>query len=478
MNSPFIMVIFGGTGDLARNKLIPSLFSLFKEKLLPEDFFIIGFSRREISDEDFRNFFGKLSKDPKWDEFAKHLTYQNGDFTQKTGYLSLIDKLNEIDKKIGACVTRFFYLATPPQNYETILDFLESTKLSEGCGPSFTKVSEGKQGQFTKVIIEKPFGKDLETAQMIDKKLAKIFEERQIFRVDHYLGKETVQNLLAFRFANGIFEPVWNKNFIDHVQITFAEEDGIKNRGKFFDGVGTLRDVGQNHLMQLLAAVAMEQPRSFTKEDVRDERAKVISSLKLDGEVIRGQYESYKKEKDVAEDSQTETFLATKLFVNTPRFDGVPFYIRAGKKMEKNLVEISIVFIQTCHILFKEYGCPEIGNVITFRIQPDEGISLRFIAKKPGGKLALNPVNMDFTYKESFGTKGLEAYEKVLLDIFSGDQILFSRSDELASSWKLITEILRTWEKEKGEIPIYDDKSWGPKEAKELIEKDNKKWIV
>ena len=481
-NQPFIMIIFGATGDLAQNKLIPALFSLFKQEILPKDFFLIGFSRRKISDSEFRKFF-ESSKDlpaqagPEWEEFAKHLTYQNGDFTEKQGYLSLIDKLNAIDKKIGACVTRFFYLATPPQNYETILDFLESTKLSEGCLPSETLVKEGKQGQFTKLIIEKPFGKDLETAQMIDKKLAKIFEERQIFRVDHYLGKETVQNLLAFRFANGIFEPVWNKNFIDHVQITFAEQDGIKNRGKFFDGVGTLRDVGQNHLMQLLAAVTMESPKSFTKEDVRDERAKVIASLKLDGEVIRGQYESYKKEKDVAEDSQTETFLATKLFVNTERFANVPFYIRAGKKMEKNLVEISVVFIQTCHILFKEYGCPEIGNVITFRIQPDEGISLRFVAKKPGAKLALNPVNMDFTYKESFGTKGLEAYEKVLLDIFAGDQILFNRSDELASSWKLITDVLEKWKKENEKVQIYDDNSWGPKEAKELIEKDGKKWI-
>lgn len=463
------MVIFGATGDLTQNKLIPALFSLFKQKVLPKDFFIIGFSRREISDEDFRNFFQEHSKDKKWDEFASHLTYQNGDFSEENGYLSLIEKLNAIDKKIGACVARFFYLATPPQNYETILGFLNSTKLSEGCGQGSNK--------WTRIIIEKPFGKDLETAQMLDKKLSQIFEERQIFRVDHYLGKETVQNIIAFRFANGIFEPVWNKNFIDHVQITFAEKDGIKNRGKFFDGVGTLRDVGQNHLMQLLSAVAKEQPRSFTKEDLRDARAKLISSLRVDGRTVRGQYKSYRSEKDVAPDSDTETFLATKLFVDTPRFEGVPFYIRAGKKMPKNLVEISVVFIQTCHILFKEYGCPEIGNVITFRIQPDEGISLRFIAKQPGGKLALNPVDMHFTYKESFGTKGLEAYEKVLLDIFSGDQMLFNRSDELESSWKLITGILDKWKKDGEKVQVYSEGSWGPKEADELIEKDGRKWI-
>lgn len=469
MQSPFILVIFGATGDLAQNKLIPSLFSLFKKSVLPQDFFVIGFSRREISDLDFRNFFEKLSKDRKWNDFAKHLSYQNGDFGQENGYLNLIEKLNTIDQKIGACVTRFFYLATPPQNYETILDYLRSTKLSEGCGQGSNK--------WTRIVIEKPFGKDLETAQMLDKKLAQIFEERQIFRVDHYLGKETVQNIIAFRFANGIFEPVWNKSFIDHVQITFAEKDGIRGRGKFFDGVGTLRDVGQNHLMQLLAAVAKEQPRSFTKEDLRDARAKLIASLRVDGRVVRGQYKTYKREKDVSPGSNTETYLATKLFVDTPRFEGVPFYIRAGKKMKKNIVEISVVFIQTCHILFKEYGCPEIGNVITFRIQPDEGITLRFIAKQPGGKLALNPVDMHFTYKESFGTKGLEAYEKVLLDIFSGDQTLFNRSDELESSWKLITEILNKWKKEDEKVQSYDDGSWGPKEAEELIERDGKKWI-
>ncbi len=466
MDSPFILIIFGATGDLAQNKLIPALFSLFKQKLLPPEFFVIGFARREFNDEDFASLFGKNEKD--WDEFSKHLSYQKGDFSKEDGYLSLIKKLNSIDKKMGACITRFFYLATPPQNYEVILDFLEKTKLSEGCGQGSNK--------WTRIVIEKPFGKDLETSIHLDKKLAKIFEEKQIFRVDHYLGKETVQNILAFRFANGIFEPVWNKDYIDHVQITFAEKEGIGNRGKSFDGVGTLRDVGQNHLMQLLASVAKEQPRSFTKEDLRDVRAKAIAALRIDGDVVRGQYKGYKKEESVDPNSKTETFLAMKLFVDTPRFKGVPFYIRAGKKMEKNLVEISVVFIQTCHILFKEYGCPEIGNVLTFRIQPDEGISLRFIAKKPGGKLALGPVNMHFTYKESYGTKGLEAYEKVLIDIFSGDQTLFNRSDELASSWKLITEVLRGWEKDD-RISTYEDNSWGPKTAEELIKKDKRAWI-
>ena len=470
--TPFILVIFGATGDLAQNKLIPSLFSLFKEKLLPEDFFIIGFSRRDFKEAEFQDYFETQKSDPEWKNFAMHLGYQSGSFEDTISYQSLGKQLETIDKKMAACVTRFFYLATPPDHYEIILDNLVETKLSEGCG------HEGSN--WTRVVIEKPFGKDLDTARNLDRKLAKTFEEKQIFRVDHYLGKETVQNMLAFRFANGIFEPVWSKNFIDHVQITFAESTGIGMRGKFFDGIGELRDIAQNHLMQLLAAVAMEQPKSFTKEDLRDARAKVIDSLEVSKEeksVIKGQYKGYWQEKNIAPKSQAETFVAMKMFVNTPRFEGEPFYVRAGKKMPKEVVEISVVFIQTCHILFKEFGCPEIGNVITFRIQPNEGISLRFIAKKPGAKLGLDSVDMKFNYKEDFGTSGLEAYQRVLLDIFAGDQTLFNRSDELESSWRLITDILKKWENEKEEIQVYESNTWGPKEAKELIEKDGRKWL-
>lgn len=469
------MIIFGATGDLMKNKLLPSLFSLFVQKKLPDDFKIIGFSRRELMDNEFKNLFSKPSVKKDWSDFTKHLTYQQGNFEDPGGYTQLIDKLQEFDKKIGACVTRFFYLATPPVHYESILSFLESTKLAEGCGQGSNK--------WTRIIVEKPFGKDLETAIALDKKLSEIFEEKQIFRVDHYLGKETVQNILAFRFANGIFDPVWNKNHLDHVQITFAEQKGVEERGDFFDGVGMLRDVGQNHLMQLIAAVAMEQPKSFSREGLRDERSKVIKALKcieekdVNNYVVRGQYEGYGLTKNVRENSTTETFIAMKFFVGTERFVNVPFYVRAGKKMPKNTVEISLVFLQTCHILFKEYGCPEIGNVLTIRIQPDEGISIRMIAKKPGTKLALETVNMDFTYEEAFQTKGAEAYEKILLDIFSGDQMLFNRSDELGSSWEFITKILKGWESQKSEVISYESGSWGPKEASALIEKDGRKWL-
>lgn len=473
--SPFAMVIFGATGDLMKNKLLPALFSLFKQNKLPQEFHIIGFSRRELTNAEFVNFFPNLVSKEGWADFVKHLQYQQGSFEEAKGYSQLIDKLNGFDKKMGACITRFFYLATPPQNYEMILNFLESTKLAEGCGQGSSK--------WTRIIVEKPFGKDLETAIKLDKELSEIFEEKQIFRVDHYLGKETVQNILAFRFANGIFDPVWNKNYLDHVQITFAEKKGIEGRGNFFDGVGILRDVAQNHLMQLIAAVAMEQPKSFSKEGLRDERVKVIKALKhieedeVEKNVVRGQYRDYLSEKDIPQNSTTETFIAMKFFVNTPRFQNIPFYVRAGKKMPKNTVEISLVFLQTCHILFKEYGCPEIGNVLTIRIQPNEGISIRMIAKKPGTKLALETVNMHFTYQEAFMTKGVEAYEKVLLDIFAGDQMLFNRSDELSSSWEFITKILNGWKNQESIIMNYEEGSWGPKEAEDLIAKDGRKWL-
>lgn len=467
MQKPFIMVIFGATGDLTRAKLLPSLFDLFKKNLLPKDFYIYGFARREFSKEDFYELFPTLTKDPMWSEFSSHLFYQQGVFAESKGYTELTKKLLAIEKIDGEDVAKIFYLATPPIHYEEILQKLEETKLSNKNS--------------ARIAIEKPFGKDLTTATELDRRLADIFEERQIFRVDHYLGKENVQNMLAFRFANGIFEPVWNNKFIDHIQVTMNEKNGIGTRGKFFDGVGNLRDVAQNHLLQLVAAVTMEQPKSFTKEDVRDARAKAISSIRpitsheLSQNVVRAQYLSYTSEKNVRENSDTETFIAIKFQMDTERMKGVPIYVRAGKKMEKDVVEISIVFIQTCHILFKEYGCPEIGNVITIRIQPDEGIKMRFIAKTPGSKLSLEPVEMSFDYEHGFGSKNHNAYERVLQDILSGDQMLFNRTDELLSSWGFITGILDGW----SSIPLhkYEDSSMGPKEADELIEKDGRKWL-
>jgi glucose-6-phosphate 1-dehydrogenase len=478
--SPFVIVIFGATGDLAQHKLLPALFSLFKSKHIGEKFYIVGFARRPFSDEEYRHMLGdelELHKDKTWLEFTKNIYYQQGLFDEKDGYEALIEKLNGFDSEIGACITRLFYLATPPDNYETILHNLHVTKLSEGCGQGSEK--------WTRLAIEKPFGKDLDTARALDKKLSDIFEERQIYRVDHYLAKETVQNMIAFRFANSVFEPVWNKEHIDHVQITFAEKKTVGKRGRFFDGVGMLRDVAQNHLLQLLATVAMEQPKSFTREGVRDARANAVKAIRcpspadISDSVVRGQYSGYRGEKDVSPESKTDTFVAMKLFVDTERFREVPFYLRAGKGMERDLVDIKIVFRQTCHLLFKEYGCPEVGNVITIRIQPDEGIGIRVIAKQPGQKVALGTVDMKFSYAEEFGYKGIDAYEKLFLDILLGDQMLFNRSDELESSWQLISSILKGWSTPKHgfKIPLYEVGSWGPKEANLLIEKDSRKWL-
>lgn len=485
--NPFVIVIFGATGDLAKRKLFPALFSLYKEGLLggkDNKMYIVGFARRLFSDEEYADMIGEaleLNGNKDWEAFAKNIYYQQGFFDEVAGYDGLIDKLNTFDEEIGACITRLFYLATPPDNYASILHHLSTTKLSEGCGQGSEK--------WTRLAIEKPFGKDLDTARQLDKTLGEIFEERQIYRVDHYLGKETVQNMIAFRFANSIFEPIWNNKYIDHVQITWAETATVSRRGNFFDGVGMLRDVMQNHLMQIMATVTMEQPRSFTKEDVREQRAKAIKSIRLFDSasvrenVVRAQYEGYRDETGVAKDSRTDTYVAMKLCVDTPRFADVPFYLRAGKAMEKNLVDIKIVFRQTCHLLFKEYGCPEVGNVLTIKIQPDEGIGIRVITKQPWQqrheeKLPdLATVDMSFDYEQSFGGHGLDAYGRVLLDILRGDQMLFNRSDELESSWGLMSSILQGWENDPDELPIYPVGSSGPGAAEALIVKDGKKWL-
>ncbi len=461
------------------------MFSLFKDGHLPKQFFIIGFARREYTAEAFAAYFPEYISDPQWKDFSSHLLYQQGVFEDEKGYQELITRLQHIDETVGECVTRIFYLATPPINYLPILENLEKTKLSEGrVSTTVQTSSEDKDGRnWARIAIEKPFGKDVETAKMLDEKLSEIFEERQIFRVDHYLGKETVQNLLVFRFANSIFDPVWNSEYIDHVQITWMEKEGINNRGNFFDGVGMLRDVAQNHLMQLFASVAMDMPKSFSREEVRDARAQAIQAIQcidpkeVSQTVVRAQYEGYKEESNVAVNSQTDSYVAMKFFVNNKRLAAVPFYMRAGKALEKNNISISLVFKQTCHILFKEIGCPEEGNVLTINIQPDEGIVFHIIAKKPGSKLALETVDMHFTYKEQFGTSGTDAYQRLLLDILGGDQMLFNRSDELASSWEFITNILQGWEQYNSPVFSYPKGTNGPKEADELIEKDGRKWL-
>lgn len=483
LHSPFIMIIFGATGDLARFKLIPALLKLFQQKALPEHFTLIGFARRDLPRSEFLDLYAHLADQPDWNEFSEHYLYQPGKFEDESAYQSLGEMLQQFDMDENRCVERLFYLATPPNKYEIILNKLHAVRLTELCGLAESPAHKHISKKTAKIVLEKPFGNDLAHARALDAKLTEHFSEEQIFRVDHYLGKEVVQSILAFRFANGIFDAIWNASLLDHVQVIISEKNGISGRGKFFDGVGNLRDVAQNHLLQLVTAITMEQPKSFTKESVRDARSAAMQAIRMiapddvSQQVIRGQYSSYLQEKDVDPESMTETYVAIKLFVDTPRFQEVPFYLQAGKKMDQDFVEISLVFKQNCHVLFKEYGCPEIGNVLTFRIQPDEGIHLRTIVKKPGSTLSLQPVNMHFTYQDAFGNHGTDAYEKILMDILHGDQMLFNRSDELEYSWKFISNIMEGWKKDAHKPFPYADNSDGPLEADTLIKADNREWL-
>lgn len=502
--SPFVMIIFGATGDLTAKKLMPAIYNMTSEKFLPasrqggpDKFYIVGFGRREMSTEKFREimreallkYFDATKLDEEvWDKLSVNLYYQQGVFEQKEPYQKLVELLLSFDKEAGACITRYFYLATPPQYYSTILSHLEKSKLAEGCGQASRK--------WTRVLIEKPFGRDAESARDLETQLSKTFEEKQIYRIDHYLGKEAIQNIIAFRFANGIFEPVWNKDYIDHVQITMAETLGVETHANFYEGVGALRDVMQNHMLQMLAEVAMEQPYNFSAESVRRARRDAISSIKLipedevDKFVVRGQYDkgtvlggkvvAYRGEEKVDKASATETYVAMKVFLEGKRWQGVPWYLRTGKRLAKDAVEISIVFKQTCHILFREVGCPEEGNILTMRISPNPGIGVRFVLKPPGHKFKLTTANMDFSYKTTFAKdREIDAYEHILEEIFRGDQMLFNDSREMHAAWKFINPILKHWEKSSPpKFPNYKAGSMGPKEGNELIERDGRKWIL
>jgi len=560
MSSPFVMVIFGATGDLTGRKLMPALFKMYSEGLLParnasrseagggEDFYIVAVARRELGTEGFVEMIreriirgmspsiGLRVKEireirEKWDQFSRHIIYHQGYFEEKESYERLGKVLEELEKKIvREGVMRYFYLATPPKNYATILENLKSSGLSEGCGLA-------ESNKWTRILIEKPFGQDADHAERLEKMLSDSFFEKQIYRIDHYLGKEAIQNIIAFRFANGIFEPIWNKDYIDHVQITMVESAGLEDRIGFYEGIGALRDVMQNHMLQMMALVGMEQPRDFSVESVRDARARFLNAVMVMDEggvgerVVRGQYVSaiseknskfeirnskldkednikgYREEDGVEAESETETFVAMKLFIDTPRWKGVPWYLRTGKRLKKDAAEISIIFKQTCHILFREVGCPEEGNILTLRVSPDEGIGIRVIIKKPGHEFKLTNTDLHFKYKEDLaGEKVLEAYEKILEQVFKGDQMLFNRSDEMRRAWEIITPVVNAWKKERQGLPDVSDDSepslrvkptqadqkWtnsstlyfypafssGPAEADLLIERDGRKWIL
>ena len=487
---PGILVIFGASGDLTKRKLLPALFHLRQHNLLPRDFAIVGVARRPLGDafaQDMRQgiveFGGGDAADPVLDEFVSHLCYYALDFDAADQYAGLKAELDRIAKERNLGANRLYYLATAPESFEPILENLGA----EG-------MAQSEAGRAA-VVIEKPFGHDLESARELNCKVNAVFPEDRVFRIDHYLGKETVQNLLVFRFANGIFEPIWNRNYINHIQITVAETLGVERRGPFYEKAGALRDVVQNHMMELVALTALEPPSSFEAESVRREKLKVWQAIPSIPALnaVRGQYGpgtvngeqvvGYREEERVNPQSGTETYAALKLQIDNWRWAGVPFYLRAGKRMAKRATEISIQFKQPPLLIFDRLAeaaaCPTIQpNLLTIRIQPDEGIALRFGAKVPTSpEMAVCPVHMDFDYEAAFGKSSANGYEQLLLDALLGDQTLFSHREGVETTWALYTPILNAWRDKTPEIfPNYAAGTWGPECGDHLLEKDGRVW--
>jgi glucose-6-phosphate 1-dehydrogenase len=486
------MIIFGATGDLTHRKLLPALYDLALEHPLPAGFSVVGFARRPYSDEEFREqalesinqYCRQKPVNPQiWESFASGIRYLQSDFNDVRGYEKLGTLLNTIDQQRGTSGNRIFYLSTPPSQYPEIIHNLGVVGLNKN-----------RKG-WTRIIIEKPFGHDLASARELNRQVAKVFKEEQVYRIDHYLGKETVQNILVFRLANGIFEPVWNRRYVDHVQITVAENIGVEGRGAYYEESGAIRDMVQNHAMQLLSLVAMEPPITLDADAVRDEKVKVLHALQpLNGQdvtthMIRAQYGpgwvggqqvvGYREERGVSPGSTTETYVAMKVFIDSWRWAGVPFYLRTGKHLPKRVTEIAIQFKQAPLMLFKRseaYGQVE-PNVLTLRIQPDEGISLKFGAKVPGSEMQIRSVNMDFFYGSSFVREQPEAYERLLLDCMMGDSTLFTRRDEVEAAWTFLQGILDEWKNQPPEtILSYESGSWGPQVADEFIWRDGRRW--
>jgi len=490
---PCIVVIFGASGDLTKRKLLPALYHLEQSGLLPKDFAVVGVARRPLEQtfaadmkEGIVSGGGVEKDDAKLDPFVDRIQYHAMNFDDAAGYDSLKTMLAELDTKFGTKGNRLFYLATAPEYFSDIIKYL-----GDHCMARPADCGDGQN--WVRVIIEKPFGHDLESAKALNNEVNKVFNEDQIFRIDHYLGKETVQNILVFRFANGIFENVWNRNYIDHVEITAAESIGIEGRGPFYETAGALRDVVQNHVMELLSFVAMEPPVSFAAESVRAEKIKVWKAVQPihPADTVRGQYGpgvvdgkpvvGYRQEDRVHPRSQTETYAALRLEIENWRWAGVPFYIRAGKRLAKRVTEISIQFKLPPLLLFKDaHGKGGEGirpNVLSMRIQPDEGITLQFGAKVPGPTMTISKVNMDFSYAEAFGKSSANGYERLLLDAMFGDATLFAHRDGVEATWALMTPILETWAKEPiRDFPNYAAGTWGPATADALMKSDGRKW--
>lgn len=491
---PCVLIIFGATGDLTSRKLLPALYNLTREGQLPSHFACVGFARRPKTHDQFRGeMFDAVSHHSRikpvdttlWNSFSEQLFYHCSEFDNDEGYIKLKEFLQDLDARFGTKGNRIFYLSVPPSYFPII-----TQKLGEhGLILDPDKVKD----RWTKVIVEKPFGHDLLSAQELQKNLTQYFKEEQIYRIDHYLGKETVQNLLVVRFANSIFESIWNNKHIDHVQISVAEDLGVGTRGKFYEEAGMLRDIVQNHLMQLLSLVAMEPPVNLKANSVRDEKVKVLQSIRpisaeeFEQQVVRGQYgpgfidgepvKGYNSEDNVNEKSSVETYVAMQLFIDNWRWIGVPFYLRAGKRLPKRATEIAVFFKEAPSVLFRRASKKDDANVLVIRIQPDEGISLRMNSKVPGINSPIQPVKMDFRYGQYFGAAPPEAYERLICDCILGDSTLFAREDEVIASWRLLTPILERWhEVPPHDFPNYAAGTWGPQEADLMMSRDGRRW--
>ena len=491
---PCAIVIFGATGDLTQRKLLPAIYNLAREGFLGESTAVIGFARRPKTDEQFRqemldginNFSRNKPADPEvWDRIARNLYYHQSTFEDAAGYTSLAQRLAVLDKQNGLGGRRLFYLSTAPAEFNTIIDHLGDAGLGN--------IDPFNSQAWRRVIVEKPFGRDLKTAHELNAHINRVFDESQVFRIDHYLGKQTVQNMLVFRFANGIFEPLWNRRYVDHVQITVGETLGVESRGGYFETAGTLRDMLQNHLMQLLTLVAMEPPVALDADAIRDEKVKVLRAMRkfspddVARHTVRGQYTegtlkgqpvpAYRTEKGVAPQSQIETFAALELFIDNWRWQGVPFYLRSGKRMARQGSEIVIHFKSSPGVLFNaEEACAVASNVLILRVQPQEGFALGVNAKTPGAVTRITQAQMEFNYDVAFGSYSPEAYERLLLDAMLGDSTLFIRRDEVEGAWSIIDNIEESWARGAPPLAFYPAGSWGPSEANKLMEADGRTW--
>jgi len=485
---PCLIVIFGATGDLTNRKLLPALYKLEFENLLHKDSRIIAFARKENSTDQFRiaalksiKKFSKFKIDNKiWKRLANKIFYHQSEFQDIKGYNKLKYVIKKTCSKSAGKCNRIFYLAAPPSFFGTIINNLKKSGLSIS------------KNSWSRVVFEKPFGHDLKSAKKLNQGIKKAFKEKQIYRIDHYLGKELVQNLLVLRFANSIFDPIWNKKYIDHVQITVAEDIGVETRGNYYEKSGALMDIIQNHMLQLVALTAMEPPVTLDAEDIREEKVKVLRSIRqftikdIGKMTVRGQYGSgvvnnkkvkaYRDEDKVNKKSNTETFAALKLNIDNWRWSNVPFYLRTGKRLKERVAEINIIFKQNPSILFSQHVKHTEPNMLIVRIQPEEGISLQFSAKVPGKKMIIDDVRMDFCHECKFGPDTPDAYERLLYDIIIGDQTLFTSWEMVEHSWKIVDKIAKAWK--KGKVTHYPAGSWGPKNADDLIEKDKRKWYA